>query len=127
MEEDNLKLVEMDFIEIMKKIVANGLDPWENRKKDRAFLSKDKRVIFVPRNLVEKFIPEAPHLLGYTTYKLIRDLKKLEDSPIVEVLGPLYPIKVQDENGRKVSLKPWPIKREWLEKRGVKINDPQTG
>ncbi|HID04780.1 MAG TPA: hypothetical protein EYP20_03130 [Aigarchaeota archaeon] len=105
----------------MKKIVARGLDPWENRKKDRAFLSKDKRVVFVPRLLVEELIPEAPHLLGYTTQKLLRDLRKLEDSPIVEVLGTAYPIKVQDESGRRVSLKPWPIKREWLEKRGVKI------
>lgn len=121
MEQDNLKLVELDFVEIMKKIVARGLDPWENRKKDRAFLSKDKRVVFVPRLLVEELIPEAPHLLGYTTQKLLRDLRKLEDSPIVEVLGTAYPIKVQDESGRRVSLKPWPIKREWLEKRGVKI------
>jgi len=121
MEQDNLKLVELDFVEIMRKIVAKGLDPWENRKKTRAFLSKDQRVIFVPRSLVEELIPEAPHLLGYTTQKLLRDLRKLEDSPIVEVLGTAYPIKVQDENGRKVSLKPWPIKREWLEKRGVKI------
>jgi len=121
MEQDNLKLVELDFIEIMRKIVAKGLDPWENRKKTRAFLSKDQRVIFVPRSLVEELIPEAPHLLGYTTQKLLRDLRKLEDNPIVEVLGTAYPIKVQDENGRKVSLKPWPIKREWLEKRGVKI------
>ena len=121
MEQDNLKLVELDFVEIMRKIVARGLDPWENRKKTRAFLSKDQRVIFVPRSLVEELIPEAPHLLGYTTQKLLRDLRKLEDSPIVEVLGTAYPIKVRDENDRRVSLKPWPIKREWLEKRGVKI------
>jgi len=121
MEQDPLKLVELDFVEIMRKIVAKGLDPWENRKKTRAFLSKDQRVIFVPRSLVEELIPEAPHLLGYTTQKLLRDLRKLEDSPIVEVLGTTYPIKVRDENGRRVSLKPWPIKREWLEKKGVKI------
>ena len=121
MEDESLKLVEMDFVEIMKKIIARGVDPWENRKKTRAFLSKDKRVVFVPRALVEEFIPEAPHLLGYTTQKLLRDLKKLEDSPLVEVLGTTYPIKVRDENGRRVSQKPWPIKRDWLEKRGVKI------
>ncbi len=121
MESDTLKLVEMDFVEIMRKIIAKGLDPWENRRKTRAFLSKDERVIFVPRSLVEELIPEAPHLLGYTTQKLLRDLKKLEDSPIVEVLGAVYPIKVLDENGKRVSIKPWPIKREWLEKRGVKI------
>jgi len=121
MESDTLKLVEMDFVEIMRKIIAKGLDPWENRRKTRAFLSKDERVVFVPRSLVEELIPEAPHLLGYTTQKLLRDLKKLEDSPIVEVLGAVYPIKVLDENGKRVSIKPWPIKREWLEKRGVKI------
>ena len=121
MESDTLKLVEMDFVEIMRKIIAKGLDPWENRRKTRAFLSKDERVIFVPRSLVEELIPEAPHLLGYTTQKLLRDLKKLEDSPVVEVLGAVYPIKVLDENGKRVSIKPWPIKREWLEKRGVKI------
>ncbi|ACX73608.1 hypothetical protein Metvu_1758 (plasmid) [Methanocaldococcus vulcanius M7] len=105
----------------MKRIVARGVDTWENKKPNRAFLSKDERVILVPRALVEEFIPEAPHLLGYTTQKLLRDLRKLEDSPIVEVLGTAYPIKIPDESGRKVSVRPWPIKREWLEKRGVKI------
>ncbi|WP_048197130.1 hypothetical protein [Methanocaldococcus vulcanius] len=121
MQQDNLKFVELDFVEIMKRIVARGVDTWENKKPNRAFLSKDERVILVPRALVEEFIPEAPHLLGYTTQKLLRDLRKLEDSPIVEVLGTAYPIKIPDESGRKVSVRPWPIKREWLEKRGVKI------
>jgi len=119
-DQGTLKWVELDFVEIMKRIIARGLDPWEDRKKNRAFLSKDKRVIFVPRALIEELIPEAPHLLGYTTQKLLRDLRRLEDSPIVEVLATVYPIKVQDKD-RRVSIKPWPIKREWLERRGVKI------
>jgi len=114
-----LVAVEEWFKEEMERLLEDGALPWELRAKDRPFLSKDGKVLYVHRDLIQMdLLAGGPE--GYTTQKLIRDLKKLPNSPII---GISMPIKVRKDafTEEVTNAKFWMISTKWLEDQGIKF------
>jgi len=117
--------VKSGFREIMEALVEDGVLPWELRAKDKPFLDKAEKVLFVSSRLIASMLPGIEGLEGYTTSKLIRALKKLPNSPIVgrrEGL-PVRKSTYLDPNEKNpwTTGDFWMIRVKWLEEQGIKV------
>lgn len=114
-----LVAVEEWFKEELEKFLEEGALPWEHRAKDRPFLSKDGKVLYIHPDLIRQDL-EVSGPEGYTTQKLIKDLKKLPNSPI---LGISTPIKVKKDSytEEETNARFWMISVRWLKEQGIEV------
>ncbi|NJE50067.1 hypothetical protein [Thermococcus sp. 9N3] len=117
--------VKSGFKEIMEALVEDGVLPWELRAKDKPFLDKAEKVLFVSSRLIASMLPGIEGLEGYTTSKLIRALKKLPNSPVA---GRREGLPVRKSTYLDSSEKNpwttgdfWMIRVKWLEEQGIKV------
>lgn len=114
-----LVMVEEWFREEMEKLLEDGALPWELRAKDRPFLSKDRKLLYVHRDLIQMDLM-AGGLEGYTTQKLIRDLKKLPNPPIKGISN-MIDVRRDSYSEEKIKARFWVISVKWLEDQGIKV------
>jgi len=117
--------VKTGFKEIMEALIEDGVLPWELRAKDKPFLDKAGKVLFVSSRLIASMLPGVEGLEGYTTSKLIRALKKLPNSP---VLGRREGLPVRKSTYLDSSEKNpwttgdfWMIRVKWLKEQGINV------
>jgi len=115
-----LVAVEEWFREEMERLLEEGALPWELKAKDRPFLSKDGKLLYVHKDLIEADLVGGIGLEGYTTQKLIRDLRKLPNSPVAGISKPTE-VKKDSYAEEKTKAKFWLIRVRWLKEHGIEI------
>ena len=115
-----LVAVEEWFREEMERLLEDGALPWELRAKDKPFLAKNGRVLYVHRDLIAADLMGAVGLEKYTARKLLEDLKRLPNSPIAGISTPTE-VKRDSYSEEKTKAKFWLIKVRWLEEHGIKV------
>ncbi len=114
-----LVAVEEWFKEEMERLLEDGALPWELRAKDRPFLSKDGRVLYIHKDLIQMdLLSSGPE--GYTTQKLIRDLRKLPNSPIIGISDKIE-VKKDSYSDEKTKARFWMINVKWLNDQGIEV------
>ena len=115
-----LVAVEEWFREEMERLLEDGALPWELKAKDKPFLSKDGKLLYVHKDLIEADLVGGIGLEGYTTQKLIRDLRKLPNAPIVGVSDKIA-VKRDSYTDERTKARFWIIRVKWLEDHGIKV------
>jgi len=115
-----LVAVEEWFREEMERLLEDGALPWELKAKDRPFLSKDGKLLYVHRDLIVSDLMGAVGLERYTARKLIEDLKRLPNSPIAGISTPIE-VKRDSYTDDKTKARFWIIRVTWLEEHGIKV------
>ncbi|GAB6103237.1 hypothetical protein JCM16138_24600 [Thermococcus atlanticus] len=115
-----LVAVEEWFREEMERLLEDGALPWELKAKDKPFLSKDGKLLYVHKDLIEADLVGGIGLEGYTTQKLIRDLRKLPNAPIVGVSDKIA-VKRDSYTDDKTKARFWIIRVKWLEEHGIEV------
>ena len=115
-----LVAVEEWFREEMERLLEDGALPWELKAKDKPFLAKNGRVLYVHRDLIAADLMGAVGLEKYTARKLLEDLKRLPNSPIAGISTPTE-VKRDSYSEEKTKAKFWLIKVRWLEEHGIKV------
>jgi len=115
-----LVAVEEWFREEMERLLEDGALPWELKAKDKPFLSKDGKLLYVHKDLIEADLVGGIGLEGYTTQKLIRDLKKLPNTPIVGISN-MIPVKRDSYSDEITKARFWVIRVKWLEEHGIEV------
>jgi len=117
-----LVAVEEWFREEMERLLEDGALPWKLRAKDRPFLSKNKRVLYVHRDLIASDLLSSVGLESYTARKLLEDLKRLPNSPIVGISTPTE-VRRDSYNDETTKAKFWLISVKWLEEHGIEVKE----
>ena len=127
-----LVAVEEWFREEMERLLEDGALPWELKAKDKPFLSKDGNILYVHKDLIEADLVGGIGLEGYTTQKLIRDLRKLPNPPIAGISN-MLPVKKDSYSDERTKARFWLIKVRWLEEHGIEarvkvptLEEPET-
>nr|WP_015243602.1 hypothetical protein [Thermococcus sp. EXT9]AFZ84287.1 Replication protein [Thermococcus sp. EXT9] len=115
-----LVAVEEWFREEMERLLEDGALPWELKAKDKPFLSKDQKILYVHKDLIEADLIGGIGLEGYTTQKLIRDLRKLPNSPIVGISDKIT-VKKDSYTDERTKARFWIIRVRWLEEHGIEV------
>ena len=115
-----LVAVEEWFREEMERLLEDGALPWELKAKDRPFLSKDEKLLYVHKDLIEADLVGGIGLEGYTTQKLIRDLRKLPNAPIVGISDKII-VKKDSYTDERTKARFWIIRVKWLEEHGIEV------
>jgi len=115
-----LVAVEEWFREEMERLLEDGALPWELKAKDKPFLSKDGKLLYVHKDLIEADLVGGIGLEGYTTQKLIRDLRKLPNPPIAGISN-MLPVKKDSYSDERTKARFWLIKVRWLEEHGIEV------
>ena len=115
-----LVAVEEWFREEMERLLEDGALPWELKAKDKPFLSKDGKLLYVHKDLIEADLVGGIGLEGYTTQKLIRDLRKLPNAPIVGISDKIT-VKKDSYTDERTKARFWIIRVRWLEEHGIEV------
>ncbi len=115
-----LVAVEEWFKEEMERLLEDGALPWELKAKDKPFLSKDGKLLYVHKDLIEADLIGGIGLEGYTTQKLIRDLKKLPNSPIAGISDKIT-VKKDSYTDETTKARFWMIRVKWLKDHGIEV------
>nr|AFZ84256.1 Replication protein [Thermococcus sp. IRI33] len=115
-----LVAVEEWFREEMERLLEDGALPWELKAKDKPFLAKNGKGLYVHRDLIVSDLMGAVGLEGYTARKLIEDLKRLPNSPIAGVSTPIE-VKKDSYTDDKTKARFWIIRVKWLEEHGIEV------
>nr|WP_015243614.1 hypothetical protein [Thermococcus sp. AMT7]AFZ84299.1 Replication protein [Thermococcus sp. AMT7] len=115
-----LVAVEEWFREEMERLLEDGALPWELKAKDKPFLSKDGKLLYVHKDLIEADLVGGIGLEGYTTQKLIRDLRKLPNAPIVGISDKIA-VKKDSYTDERTKARFWIIRVKWLEEHGIEV------
>ncbi|ACX73610.1 hypothetical protein Metvu_1760 (plasmid) [Methanocaldococcus vulcanius M7] len=115
-----LVAVEEWFREEMERLLEDGALPWELKAKDKPFLSKDGKLLYVHKDLIEADLIGGIGLEGYTTQKLIRDLRRLPNAPIIGVSDKIA-VKRDSYTDDKTKARFWIIRVKWLEEHGIEV------
>lgn len=114
-----LVAVEEWFKEELERLLEDGALPWGLKAKDRPFLSTDGRILYVHRDLIQMdLVSSGPE--GYTTQKLIRDLRKLPNSPIIGISDKIG-VKKDSYSDEETRARFWMISTKWLEAQGIEV------